>query len=285
MNLTHVFAPTQFVEANGVRFAYRTLGADAGTPLVCIPHFRAGMDHWDPAVTDGLAADRRVILFDGSGVAGSSGETPDTIEAMSDQAADFIGGLGLSQVDVLGFSIGGYVAQALTLRHPSLVRRLLLVGTGPRGGKPATDPKVGELGASTDPTTGETGIDAFLYLFFRPSASSQAAGRAFWDRRHLRTDDVDPPSSPQTMAAQRAAITAWRGALGEHTADLAAIAQPTLVVNGSHDIMIPTVNAYTLSQVIPNAQLILYPDSGHASLFQYPELFVAHCQMFLDRPS
>ena len=126
--------------------------------------------------------------------------------------------------------------------------------------------------------------DAFLYLFFRPSESSQAAGRAFWDRRHLRKDDVDPPSSQQTMAAQRAAITAWRGALGEHTADLAAIAHPTLVVNGSHDIMIPTVNAYTLSQVIPNAQLILYPDSGHASLFQYPELFVAHCQLFLDRP-
>ena len=285
MNITHVFAPTQFVEANGIRFAYRTLGGDAGTPLVCIPHFRAGMDHWDPAVTDGLAADRRVILFDGAGVAGSSGETPDTIEVTGDQAADFIGGLGLSQVDVLGFSIGGYVAQALTLRHPSLVRRLVLVGTGPRGGEPATDPKVGELGASTDPATGETGLDAFLYLFFRPSASSQAAGRAFWDRRHLRKDDVDPPSSPQTMSAQRTAITAWRGALGEHTADLAAIAQPTLVVNGSHDIMIPTVNAYTLSQVIPNAQLILYPDSGHASLFQYPELFVAHCQLFLDRPS
>jgi len=284
MNITHVFAPTQFVEANGIRFAYRTLGVDAGTPLLCIPHFRAGMDHWDPAVTDGLAADRRVILFDGAGVAGSGGETPDTIEAMGDQAADFIGALRLSRVDVLGFSIGGYVAQALILRHPSLVRRLVLVGTGPRGGGPATDPKVGELGASTDPTTGETGLDAFLYLFFRPSASSQAAGRAFWDRRHLRKDDVDPPSSPQTMSAQRTAITAWRGALGEHTADLAAIAHPTLVVNGSHDIMIPTVNAYTLSQVIPNAQLILYPDSGHASLFQYPELFVAHCQLFLDRP-
>jgi pimeloyl-ACP methyl ester carboxylesterase len=285
MEYTHVTAPTRFLDANGIRFAYRRFGQEIGPPLVFMPHFRAGMDHWDPAVTDGFAANRPVVLFDNAGVAGSSGETPDTIEAMADHAATFIAELGLSPVDVLGFSIGGYVAQALIMRHPFLVRRLVLVGTGPRSGEPATDPKVGELGASTDPTTGETGLDAFLYLFFRPSASSQAAGQAFWDRRHLRKDDVDPPSSPQTMAAQRAAITAWRGALREHTADLAAIAQPALVVNGSHDIMIPTVNAYTLSQVIPNAQLILYPDSGHASLFQYPELFVAHCQLFLDRPS
>src|SRR5271170_2009181 len=276
MNITHVFAPTQFVEANGIRFAYRTLGGDAGTPLVCVPHFRAGMDHWDPAVTDGLAADRRVILFDGAGVAGSGGETPDTIEAMGDQAADFIGALRLSRVDVLGFSIGGYVAQALILRHPSLVRRLVLVGTGPRGGEPARDPKVGELGASTDPTTGETGLDAFLYLFFRPSETSQAAGRAFWDRRHLRRDDVDPPSSPQTMKAQRAAITAWREVRRERYSELKSIEQPTFVVNGSHDIMIPTINAFTLSQGIPRAQLILYPDSGHGSLFQYPALFVRH---------
>src|SRR5271155_5352531 len=284
MEHTHVTAPTRFVEASGIRFAYRRFGREIGLPLVFMPHFRAGMDHWDPALTDGFAANRPVVLFDNAGVAGSSGETPDTIEAMADHAAAFIAELGLSLVNVLGFSIGGYFAQALTLRHHPLVRRLVLVGTGPRGGEPATDPKVGELGASTDPATGETGLDAFLYLFFRPSASSQAAGREFWDRRHRRKDDVDPPSSPQTMAAQRAAITAWRGASGEHTADLAAIAQPTLVVNGSHDIMIPTVNAYTLSQVIPNAQLILYPDSGHASLFQYPELFVAHCQLFLDRP-
>jgi pimeloyl-ACP methyl ester carboxylesterase len=240
------------------------------------------MDHWDPAVTDGLAASRPVILFNNTGVASSSGETPDTIEAMADHAAAFITELGLSRVDILGFSIGGYIAQALALHHPAIARRLVLVGTGPRGGEASQDPKVGEYGASTDPRTGETGLEAFLYLFFRPSEASQAAGRAFWDRRHQRIDDVDPPSSPQTMKAQRTAITAWREVRGERYSDLTNIEQPTLVVNGNHDIMIPTINAFTLSQGMPRAQLIIYPDSGHGSLFQYPALFVKHVDMFLD---
>ena len=282
MRHTHVSAPTQFVQASGIRFAYRRFGQDIGVPLVFMPHFRAGMDHWDPAVTDGFAASRPVILFDNAGVAGSSGETPDTVEAMAERAADFVAALGLSLIDVLGFSIGGHVAQNLTLRHPAIVRRLMLVGTGPRGGEPSQDPKSAEYGASTDPRTGETGLEAFLYLFFRPSETSQAAGKAFWDRRHLRKNDVDPPSSPQTMAAQRAAITAWREVRGERYSELKNIGQPTLVVNGNHDIMIPTVNSFTLSQEIPRAQLIVYPDSGHGSLFQFPELFVAHGRMFLD---
>ena len=282
MRHTHVSAPTQFVQASGIRFAYRRFGQDIGVPLVFMPHFRAGMDHWDPAVTDGFAASRPVILFDNAGVAGSSGETPDTVEAMAEHAADFVAALGLSLIDVLGFSIGGYVAQNLTLRHPAIVRRLMLVGTGPRGGEPSQDPKSAEYGASTDPRTGETGLEAFLYLFFRPSETSQAAGKAFWDRRHLRKNDVDPPSSPQTMAAQRAAITAWREVRGERYSELKNIGQPTLVVNGNHDIMIPIINSFTLSQEIPRAQLIVYPDSGHGSLFQFPELFVAHGRMFLD---
>jgi pimeloyl-ACP methyl ester carboxylesterase len=282
MALTHVTAPTQFVEANGVRFAYRRFGNSTGVPIILMPHFRAGMDHWDPAVTDGFAASRPVILFDNAGVSGSNGETPETIEAMADHAAAFIAAIVPSPVDVLGFSIGGYIAQALALRHPTIVRRLILVGTGPRGGEPSQDPKVGEYGASTDPRTGETGLDAFLYLFFRPSETSQTAGKAFWTRRHLRVEDVDPPSSPQTMKAQRAAITAWRDVRGERYAELKNISHPTLVVNGNHDIMVPTVNAFTLSQGIPRAQLIVYPDSGHGSLFQFPELFVAHSAIFLD---
>src|SRR5271168_873267 len=141
---SHITAPTQFIEASGIRFAYRRFGKETGTPLVFIPHFRAGMDHWDPAVTDGFAASRPVILFDNAGVSGSSGETPNTIEEMGDHAASFITALGISVVDVLGFSIGGYIAQALALRHSALIRRLVLVGTGPRGGEPSKDPKVRE---------------------------------------------------------------------------------------------------------------------------------------------
>jgi pimeloyl-ACP methyl ester carboxylesterase len=278
---THVTAPTPFVEANGIRFAHRKFGTKTGTPLVLLQHFRGGLDHWDPAVTDGLAADRPVILFNNVGVASSSGETPDTIDAMARHAADFVSALGLTEVDLFGFSIGGYVAQSLALQNPKLVRRLLLAGTGPRGGEPPQDPSVPQYATSTDLRTGESPLEAFLYLFFSPSERSQAAGRAFWERRHLRRNDVDPPSSAQTMAAQLDAIKDWREE-GERFAELKRIGHPALVVNGSNDIMVPTINSFTLSQRMPNAQLIVYPDSGHGSQFQYPELFVSHARTFLD---
>jgi pimeloyl-ACP methyl ester carboxylesterase len=226
--------------------------------------------------------DRPVILFNNAGVASSSGETPNTIAAMGEYAAGLVGALGLSRVDVLGFSIGGYIAQALTLRHPALVKRLILVGTGPRAAEPPNDPNYSRYATSTDPGTGETGLEAFLYLFFSSSASSQAAGRAFWERRHLRGKDVDPPSSAQTMKAQLAAIAEWREVRGERFGELERIAQPTLVVNGNRDKMVPTINSFTLSQHIPDAQLIIYPDSGHASHFQYPDRFLAHARLFLD---
>jgi pimeloyl-ACP methyl ester carboxylesterase len=168
------------------------------------------------------------------------------------------------------------VAQAFTLRHPKPVRRLILVGTGPRGGEPTKD------SLQYSRTLPESGLEDFLYLFFSPSASSQAAGRVFWERRHLRKYDVDPPSSPQTMKAQEAAFTELLRVRGERFAELKSITQPTLVVNGNHDVVIPTINSFTLSQHIPNAQLIIYPDSGHASQFQHPDLFLSHACMFLE---
>ena len=168
MNHTHVTAPTRFVESDGIKFAYRRFGQESGIPLLFLQHFRGGMDHWDPAVTDGFAQDRPVVLFDNAGVAGTTGDTPNTIEAMAEDAAAFVGALGLSQVDVLGFSIGGYVAQTLALRHRPLVRRLILVATGPRGGDPSEDPHAAEYAASTDPITGESSLDAFLTCSFAP---------------------------------------------------------------------------------------------------------------------
>ena len=282
MTYRHTTAPTQFVEVNGIRFAYRRFGPDGGTPLLFMQHFRGGMDHWDPTVTDGFAKNRPVILFDNAGVAASSGETPDTIDAMAEHAADFVGALRLSQIDLLGFSIGGYIAQTLAMRHPGLIRRLILVGTGPRAGEPPQDPGYAQYGAMTDPQTGQSPIETYLYLFFRPSETSQGAGKMFWARRHTRKEDVDVSTSAQTMAGQRAAITEWRQPRGERFEELKAITQPTLVVNGHSDIMVPTINSFTLSQKIPNAQLIIYPDSGHGSLFQFPELFVTHATIFLD---
>ena len=281
MTHTHVTAPTLFAEANGIRYAYRRFGEETGVPLLFMQHFRGGLDHWDPAITDGFGRDRPVILFDNAGVASSNGETPGTVEAMADHARDFVNALGVSQLDLLGFSVGGYVAQAFTSRHPNMVRRLILAGTGPRGGEPPTDPTCRPFATATDPATGEGPLEAFLYLFFSPSPRGQAAGRAFWERRHRRQHDVDRPSSPQTMAAQSAAIADWREVRGQRFAELRSITPPTLVVNGSKDVMIPTINSYWLSQHIPNAQLIIYPDAGHGSLFQYPELFLAHVRIFL----
>ncbi len=216
---THTTAPTQYVEAAGIRFAYRRWGQDTGVPLLFLQHFRGGMDHWDPAVTDGFAATRPVVLFDNAGVAGSSGETPNTVEAMADQAADLIGVLGLSPVDVLGFSIGGYVAQTLALRHPAIVRRLVLVGTRPRGGEPSHDPKYGEYAGMTDPKSGEGPLEAFLYLFFSPSETSSgrregllgATSSAQEGRRsaEFAADDGSPVSGTHSVA--RSSRRAVRG--------------------------------------------------------------------------
>jgi len=273
---THFTAPTRFVEANGIRYAYRRIGSEQGTPLVFLQHFRGGLDNWDPQVTDGLAQGRPVILFNNAGVASSSGETPDTVDAMGDHVAAFVNALELSQVDVLGFSLGGYVAQSLVMRHSNLVRRLVLAGTGPRNGEPRTNTRVAEVAGNPVPV-----CEDFLFLFFSRSEAGQAAGRAFWERRHQRKD-ADTPSSVQTMKAQQAALMEWIRPRGERYADLKTIKQPTLVVNGNSDIMVPTINSFTLSQHIPNSQLIVYPDSGHGALFQYPALFVAHTQLFLD---
>jgi pimeloyl-ACP methyl ester carboxylesterase len=273
---THLTAPTRFVEANGVLYAYRRFGSESGAPLVFLQHFRGGLDNWDPMVTDGLAQGRPVILFNNAGVASSSGDPADTIDASADHVARFLRSLGLQAVDVLGFSIGGYIAQGVVLRHPELVRRLVLVGTAPRNGELPNDPRIPQVAANPVPT-----MEDFLFLFFTPSEASQAAGKAFWQRRHERKD-ADPPSSPEAMKAQSAAIAEYRKPRGERYAELRAIKQPTLVVNGKNDIMVPTINSFTLCQHIPNAQLIIYPDSGHGALFQYPKLFVTHTTIFLD---
>ena len=275
---SHATAPTRFAEVEGALIAYRSFGIDKGTPILLLNHYRAGMDHWDPLVTDGLAQGRRVILYDYRGVAGSSGDPRDTFEAMGQDVAAFVRVLGLPEVDVLGFSIGGMIGLDLIRTNPELVRRLIVADAKPRAGDTeGTDPRARTVADNPVPVK-----EDFLFLFFAPSETSQQAGQAFWQRRHKRTEDMDPPSSEATMKAQRAAVTEWSKTKGERYAELAAITQPTLVVHGRYDIMQPPINAYTLAQRIPRAQLVIYPDSGHGAIFQYPGLFADHAARFLD---
>jgi pimeloyl-ACP methyl ester carboxylesterase len=276
---SHQTAPTQFVEANGIRFAYRRFGNAAGVPLVFNQHFTGTMDHWDPAVTDGLAREGEVILFNNAGVSNSSGEVPTTFEQTGANAVAFIKTLGLKAVDVLGFSIGGFVAQEITLQAPELVRKLLLVGTGPRGGQgmATLTPEAQQIfgAAYADPD------DIWLSVHFTPSQPSQAAGRQFLKRFRLRNENRDPEVNQKVAPAQIEAIGKWGVQRDGSYAYLRTIKQPTLVVNGSCDVIIYPINSFILQQNIPNAQLILYPDSSHGSHYQYPELFVRHASMFL----
>jgi pimeloyl-ACP methyl ester carboxylesterase len=281
----HRTAPTRYVEANGIRFAYRRFGRDSGpstgknVPLVFNMHLAGTMDHWDPAVTDGLAKDREVILFDNAGISSTSGEVPTSIEEMAANAAAFIKALSLTEVDVLGFSLGGLIAQELAIAEPMLVRRLVLVGTGPRSGE-----GMASLTPEAQRVFGaryENPDDLWLAVFFTPSERSQAAGRKYLRRFRLRTEDRDPEVSAKVAPAQIEALSKWGAPRDNPFAYLRAIHQPTLVVNGGSDVIVYTVNSFILQRHIPNAELILYPDANHGSQYQYPGLFVRHVSMFL----
>jgi pimeloyl-ACP methyl ester carboxylesterase len=280
---THNTASNQFVDVDGVRYAYRRFGKPNGMPLLLLPHFIGTMDWWDPELTDGLATTREVILFDNRGVGLTSGETPNRIEKVADDAHAFIHALGLTQVDVLGFSIGGMVAQELVLNYPEDVRKLMLVGTGPRGGSGMQEQKPHVAKALTD--AGPDPKSARPFLFFSQSANGQAAAQQFMARTAERKVDPDPGPSMQTMQAQGEALGEW-GLAASHAdfmSRLAGLKHSALVMNGNNDIMVDTVNSYTMAQAIPKAQLVIYPDSGHGALFQYASLFVQHTNLFVNR--
>ena len=274
-------APTQYVTAGDNTYAYRQFGSGRGHPLLFLQHFTGTLDGWDPAVTDPIAAGRSVILFESAGIGRSSGKVPETVAGMADHALKFLEAIGLTQVDVLGFSLGGMVVQVMALKRPALLRRIILTGTGPEGGVGVAMDRPELLKIFVDQKMPMS--EKLLKLFFETTETSQSAGRRFVERLARRTRDKDTPATAEAAGAQLAAMAKWAKSGGKPYADLKKITQPVLVTNGNNDTMIPTVNSFTLSEHLTNAQLIIYPDSGHGALFQHAGAFTSHVSEFLDR--
>jgi len=277
-------APTQFLRGKDDTYAYRRIGGGYRRPLLCLQHFMGTLDNWDPAVIDALSGDREVILFDSAGVGRSTGAVPTTVAGMAAHALDFLDALCVTNCDVLGFSLGGMVAQEMATTRPSSIHRMVLVGTAPRGGDDIMHLEKPNLARHLgDPTL--TGFAVLQKLFFAPTPSSQAAGAAFVERLAQRKEDLDTSSGTNVAAAQIAAFRDWESFSGTRFADLKDIRQPTLIVNGIRDEMIPVSNSYRLSENLPNAVLLVYPDAGHGSLFQFHDSFSRHTRAFLASDS
>lgn len=272
----HQTAKTQFVEAGGVKYAYRILGDQAGIPLVLLASLGSSIDDWDPAITNGLAQKRKVILFDNRGVGGSTGQVPASIGEMATDAVVFIKALGFSKVDLMGFSMGGFITQQILLTEPGLVRRAILTGTGPKGSEGLSNlPNI--IASTANLTLQET----FLTFGFTKSEASLKAGKASYERIQQRKTDRDQPLSQQAGGAQLAAVLAWAKPYPNALNELKAIQQPVLFVQGKNDVPVPVINAINASQSMLNANLVVYPDAGHAAFCQYADRFVNEANDFL----
>ncbi|MDF2051741.1 alpha/beta hydrolase [Arthrobacter sp. Cr_A7] len=269
-------APTRTVAAGGTTYAYRELGPKGGIPVVFFVHLAATLDNWDPRITDPIARNRHVITFDQPGVGASTGQVPGSIEEMADDAYTFIRALGFDMVDVFSFSLGGMIAQDLALKHPGLVRRLVLTGTGPRGGK------------DMDKVVGITYFDIFRaaltrsdpkeFLFFNRNATGKPAAKAFIRRLQERTVDRDKPISTAAFQTQLKAIRKFGRSA---PADLSKLTQPTLIANGDNDRMVPSILSEDLHRRIKGSELVIYPDSGHGGIFQHHAAFAPAAVDFL----
>jgi len=269
-------APTDTINAGGVEFAYRQLGPSTGVPVVFLTHLAAVLDNWDPRVVDGIAAKRRVIAFDNRGVGASGGSTPKTIEEMASDAVTFIRALGLEQVDLFGFSMGGMIAQVIAQDEPRLVRKMILAGTGPAGGEGIENvTRISYLDTARGLLTRQ---DPKQFLFFTRTPNGRRAGKQFLARLEERTNDRDKAISVGSFRAQLKAIHGWGQ---QQPADLARIHQPVLVINGESDRMVPSKNTVDLDTRLPNSQLVLYPDAGHGGVFQFHQDFVKRALEFL----
>ena len=277
MGATHQTAATQFVETDDVRFAYRRYGATSATPLVMLQHFRGNLDNWDPALTDALARERDLLLVDYPGTGSSSGAFGPSISHTARRMIAFLNALDLAQIDLLGFSIGGFVAQEIALIRPTLVRRLVLAATGPKGA-PGMHGWREDIAAAA---RGESKPENLLYIMFAHTDTSQAKGMEFLGRFLQRREGRDAPATDTARDAQYDAIVEW--GIPDHAAlqRLSGIHSPTLVIQGDTDLMIPTKLSHLLAGLIPDARIRIYRDSAHGFLFQYPTEVAADVSAFL----
>ena len=269
-------APAKTISAGGITFAYRELGPQEEIPVVFFVHLAATLDNWDPRIVDAIAKTRRVITFDQQGVGASSGQVPGTLEEAADDAYTFITALGYSKIDIFSFSMGGMIAQDLVVKHPDLVRRLVLTGTGPRGGKDM-DKVVGVTYYDILRAT-LTRSDPKEFLFFNRDAVGKQAGKAFVERLKERTVGRDKAIGTKAFGTQLKAIQRFGRS---QPSDLSIITQPTLIANGDHDRMVPSVLSEDLHKRIAGSELIIYPNSGHGGIFQYWEKFAPVAAKFL----
>jgi pimeloyl-ACP methyl ester carboxylesterase len=271
-------AATRSIKVKDTNLAYRELGLRDGVPVVFLHHLTAVLDDWDPRLLDGIARRHHVVLFDNRGVGGSEGQTPASVADMADDAIAFIEALGFAKADLFGFSLGGFVAQTIALTRPELVRKIVLAGTGPAGGKGIAN-VAAVLQGAVQKAAAEHRHPKHL-LFFSPSPQSQKAADAFLQRLEERKADRDRAVSNETVQAQLTAIGKWGQAPGS-TAALKQIRQPVLVANGDDDVMVPTANSFALFEALPNAELSIFPDASHGGIFQYADAFVDQTLRFL----
>ena len=276
---TYIHAPNKSIRtANGITYVYRELGEKIGIPIVFFTHLSANLDNWDPRIIDGIAKQHWVITFDNTGVGLSSGQVPGTIKEMAEDAIDFIKALGFKQIDILSFSMGGMIAQELLELEPTLIRKVILTGTGPRGGKGIEN--VTKISNQDLVRAIFTLKDVKTYLFFTRTLNGKRKAKEFLVRIKERKQNRDKMISLKGYYTQLKAINRW----GKSTpADLSKIKQPILVVNGEADRMVPTENSYDLVQRLPNSKLVIYKDAGHGAIFQYHEEFTKEVLAFLNK--
>ena len=274
-NDTHETATTRSAQAGDVQFAYRRFGPRGPAPLLLLNYFAAHMDNWDPKITNGFAEEHDVILVDYPGIGRSSGQTPSKVAALTNACVAFCRAIGLTQFDVVGFSLGGAIAQQIGAEYPDMIRRIILLGSAPRGGEGLVfdDLSVDEL---DDPAA------LVMKALFTQSEASQASGRAYLERLKSRVDDRDTSVSKQSALAELAALREW-GVIPprDRFAMLGKIHHPTLVVQGNKDVVVMPINAFLLAEHLPNAQLIMYPDASHGAQSQHADIFLKHVKLFL----